>query len=132
MHAIHAIKKKTEQNHNASRRSPFTRNTIILLSGFLIGLACADVIAAGIVTYVYAAGVFGIAGYLSWEQLARMRRQKAVQQHIDRSSQTLERRIDRHISQQPHLRNRQDSPLHQRHSEQQHLSLPHSARRPRR
>ena len=81
----------------ASATALLSRSTILILSGFLIGMGFGQGFALPARTYALCAGGVGLAAYLAFEQLSRRQQTKAVKRARQRASRVIERRMQRHI-----------------------------------
>ncbi len=70
-----------------------THSTILIMSGFLIGLVASDTVPAHLQLTVLLAGVAGVVAYLGLGCVAKKVRTRAAQKLVS----TLERRMDQHI-----------------------------------
>ena len=98
MPAIKVIKKKTTQNKETDRKPLLSHSTVLILSGFLIGMVCRRIADPRIEVLVFAVGVLGVVAYIGLDQVARRRQERAHRTAAERANQDLERRIDRHIA----------------------------------
>lgn len=80
-----------------NRRHRLSRSSILILSGFLAGLASARTVSANTQLLMSSAAAAGLCAYLSFEHLARLRQRRNDRIAVERMMDRLERRLDRHI-----------------------------------
>lgn len=113
MPAARAIKKKTATRKGRKARKPLlSHSSILILSGFLIGMVFNQMTESGVEIYVFAAGLVGLLGYLCLDELAQRRRLQAEKTEFEQATNKLERRLNRHILQGPQVRSSRPSPVH--------------------
>ncbi|HUG90072.1 MAG TPA: hypothetical protein VML55_04510 [Planctomycetaceae bacterium] len=77
--------------------SIFTHNTILILGGFLIGMAAVDMAAAEFRNYLYLAGSFGVVAWIGLAEVARRRRQQAASRAEELGASRMRGRVDRPV-----------------------------------
>ena len=80
------------------RGSLLSHSTILILSGFLIGMASSNITQPGSQFYVYCIGLFGIVSYFALGHVAKSRHEKSAQMAADKAASRMEGRLDRHVS----------------------------------
>ena len=125
MPAVQAIKKKRARRKQKNRKPLITHSTVLILSGFLIGMVFRRMVDPSIEVYVFAAGLIGVFCYLGLDWLARRRQQQAAQLELERTNHELERRINRHIPHEVPVRSSRPSSV-QSGTENQYLTIVNS------
>lgn len=110
-------------------RPLLSHSTILILSGFLIGMVAHNYVQSQAAPYVYLTGIVGLIAYLGLGQLARSRQKRAESLACERASDMLVQRLNRHV---PRLLPRRfsGSRLHIPSSDQQYVPVPRSPRVP--
>jgi hypothetical protein len=88
----------TNTARRASDKPLLSHSSILILSGFLIGMVSRNAVRPGDEMLVYAAGVVGLVSYLGLGLLARARKQRATNHEFEQASTRLEKRINRHVA----------------------------------
>ena len=74
-----------------------TNNTILILSGFLIGIGSGQKIQSEFGTLVFLTGIVGLIAYIALTVVVQRRKQRVAKRAIQEATCQLERRMDRHI-----------------------------------
>jgi|GEM_PF-3001347 len=74
-----------------------SRSTILILSGFLFGLAFGRTLPAAMELHVVCGGGVGLLAYIVLEGISRRRQQQAQRENEARLTRRLESRMKRHI-----------------------------------
>jgi hypothetical protein len=82
---------------SASPPSASARNTILILSGYLLGTTVARVCPPAFETASLVAGLFGTLTYAVLAVIARKKRIQAARRAIERATVHIERRMDQHV-----------------------------------
>ncbi len=128
MPAVQVIKKKTARKKRQKDRKPLlSHSSILILSGFLIGVVVRRMANPSVEVYVFAAGLIGIFCYLALDRLAQRRQQRAERIELEQANNNLDRRISRHIPQEPQVRSSRPLPVH-RGTERQYQTVVSSSR----
>lgn len=75
-----------------------SRASILILSGFLVGMVTSRSVVPGTELSVLAAALTGVLSYVVLDHVSCRREQRVVREACRRTTKTLENRIDRHIS----------------------------------
>jgi hypothetical protein len=84
-------------NASAFHPSAAARNTILILSGYLVGTTVAHVSPPALERAALAAGLIGTLAYFVLAYRARKKRVQAAQLAIQRATVHIERRMDQHV-----------------------------------
>jgi C4-dicarboxylate-specific signal transduction histidine kinase len=87
----------TDQNSEKSTRELVSRSTILILSGFLVGLGTSHGLDPAAQARVFCAAGTGFLAYVGLDLVARRRRQTADREAHSKATRQLERRIGRHV-----------------------------------
>ena len=82
----------------ASEKPLLSHSSILIFSGFLIGMVSRNAVRPGDEMLVYGAGVVGLVSYFGLGLLARARKQRATNHDFQQASTRLEKRINRHVA----------------------------------
>lgn len=100
---------------SSRRRTPAPqadRTTLLVLSGFLVGIGLQGVAGTQLGPYTVAAGSAGLLGYLALSHLARRQEQARSTLETERKLLRLHARLDRHLPQmRPNRRTQRDRRL---------------------
>ena len=77
--------------------SAAARNTILVLSGYLLGTTVAHVCPPAFERAALAAGLFGTLAYVVLALVARKKRLEETRRAIQRATVQIERRMDQHV-----------------------------------
>jgi membrane protein DedA with SNARE-associated domain len=77
--------------------SAAARNTILILSGYLLGATAAHVCSPMLEGSALAAGLIGTLAYVVLAVLARKKRAEVARRAIERATVHIERRMDQHV-----------------------------------
>ena len=75
-----------------------SRSTILILSGFLIGIVSQQFVDADLKIYVLSAGVFGLVAFIGLEAVASRLNARATQKASKKAEAALVERVNRHVS----------------------------------
>jgi len=82
---------------SAAQSSAAARNTILILSGYLVGTTAAHVCPPTLERAALAAGLIGTLAYCVLAYLARQKRVEDARLAIQKAKVRIERRMDRHV-----------------------------------
>lgn len=91
-----------------ARRPLLSHSSVLILSIFLIGMASGHWLAAELRRYALLGGLAGMAAYMAFEQLNRVRQDRAE----SRAARKLENRFNRHVQRrvEPSRKNKSSKP----------------------
>jgi hypothetical protein len=75
-----------------------SHSTILILSGFLIGIGAGKAATPALENVVLLAGIGGLIAYIGLDSAARRRNQRATQAAVEKATQALEERYTRHLA----------------------------------
>jgi hypothetical protein len=88
----------SDSDAKSHRKQLISHSTILILSGFLIGIGAGKAAHPDIENYVLLAGVGGLIAYIGLDSAARRRTHRATQAAMDKATQALEERYSRHLA----------------------------------
>src|SRR5579859_4249093 len=84
-------------SNTAFHPSAAARNTILVLSGYLLGATAAHLCSPAVERGAFAAGVIGTLAYVVLAFVARQKRVQHARRAIQRATVHIERRMDQHV-----------------------------------